>query len=116
MAYYKYGRELFFYEKSLGTDAFLLRAWNGSAFLCSGDYIYFFLCNWVPDRGVQSVLLLDIPVPPTAGQMSADQYKKIPATEAAGTFYVLFEIKLFLQGQNVSRKYIRTFSGFRRLL
>lgn len=39
----------FFYEKSLGTDAFLLWAWNGSAFLCSGDYIYFFLCDRVPD-------------------------------------------------------------------
>ena len=48
-AYYKYGRELFFYEKSLGTDAFLLWAWNGSAFLCSGDYIYVFLCDRMPD-------------------------------------------------------------------
>lgn len=48
-AYYNMEGSCFFYEKSLGTDAFLLWTWNGSAFLCSGDYIYVFLCDRMSD-------------------------------------------------------------------
>ena len=38
-----------FSMKESGTDAFLLWTWNGSAFLCSGDYIYVFLCDRMSD-------------------------------------------------------------------
>ena len=38
----------FFYEKSWGL-MLLLRAWNGSAFLCPGNHIYLFLCDRMPD-------------------------------------------------------------------